>query len=62
MARERIVTHAYRLDGGWHRVRRARLTSQYADELRTQGYTMVKARRGLFNTREISLQWQPRSN
>lgn len=55
MASERTVTHAYRLDGGWRKVPRRRLTSDAAAELRREGFTMVRARRGLFDTREISI-------
>ncbi len=55
MASERTVTHAYRLDGGWRKVPRRRLTADAAAELRREGFTMVRARRGLFDTREISI-------
>jgi len=55
MAPARLVTHAYRLDGGWQKVPRRRLTASYAAELREQRFTMVRAKRGLFDVREISI-------
>lgn len=55
MTRPRTVTHAYRLAGGWEKVRHRALDVEYAQELRAQGYTMVLARRGPFDRREISL-------
>ena len=55
MARVRTITHGYRLATGWEKIDRRPLTPEVAHELRTQGYTMVTAKRGHFNSREISL-------
>lgn len=55
MTRPRTVTHTYTLAGGWQRAPHDPLTADLADELRRQGITMVRARRGLFDVREISL-------
>lgn len=55
MTRPRTVTHAYSLAGGWEKVRRRALDLEYAQELRAHGYTMVRAHRGPFDRREISL-------
>ncbi|PTT16396.1 MULTISPECIES: alternative tryptophan synthase beta-subunit [Microbacterium] len=55
MTRPRTVTHTYTLAGGWQRAPHGPLTADLADELRRQGITMVRARRGLFDVREISL-------
>ena len=58
MARVRTITHGYRLATGWEKIGRRPLTPEAAEELRSRGYTMVMARRGLFNSREFSL-YQP---
>lgn len=55
MARARTVTHAYRLATGWEKVNRRPLTPETALDLRSDGYTMVVAKRGFFDAREISL-------
>lgn len=55
MSRARTVTHAYRLAVGWESVDRRPLTPESALDLRSKGYTMVTAKRGLFDAREISL-------
>lgn len=55
MARVRTVTHGYRLATGWEKIHRRPLTPEVAHELRSQGYTMVVAKRGIFGSREISL-------
>ncbi|MDF2993793.1 MAG: putative alternative tryptophan synthase beta-subunit [Microbacterium sp.] len=57
MARTRVVTHAYRFPGGWEAVKHERLTREYAQGLSAQGFTMVRARRGFFDVREVSLSW-----
>lgn len=55
MARLRTITHGYRLANGWEKIDRRPLTPEAAQTLRSQGYTMVMARRGFFDSREISL-------
>lgn len=55
MSRPRTVTHAYRMPGGWEKVDRRTLTADHAEALRGEGYTLVRARRGWADTREISL-------
>lgn len=55
MSRPRTITHAYRMPGGWEKVSRHPLTSDHAESLRGEGYTLVRARRGWADTREISL-------
>lgn len=55
MPRVRTITHGYRLATGWEKVRRRPLTPENAQELRSQGYTMVMAKRGPFDSREVSL-------
>ncbi|MFB3979005.1 MULTISPECIES: alternative tryptophan synthase beta-subunit [Microbacterium] len=55
MARERTITHGYRLAVGWEKIGRRPLTPENARDLRAHGYTMVIAKRGLFDSREISL-------
>ena len=55
MPRARIITHGYRLANGGEKIDRRPLTQEAAQELRSQGYTMVIAKRGLFDSREISL-------
>lgn len=55
MPRHWTVTDAYKFEGGWSAVERRPLTVEYAQELREQGYTMVVAKRGIFDKREISL-------
>ncbi len=57
MARHRTVTHAYRLPGGWEKVRHEHLTKAYASRMTDEGFTMVRARRGFFDVREVSLSW-----
>lgn len=57
MARTRLVTHAYRYPEGWQEVKRERLTREYARELSARGFTLVRARRGFFDVREVSLSW-----
>lgn len=61
MARVRTITHGYRLDTGWERIDRRPLTPEVAHELRSNGYTMVMAKRGLFDSREISLSQLPQA-
>ncbi len=46
MARVRIITQGYRLATGWEKLDRRPLTVEVAHELRSQGYTMVVAKRG----------------
>ncbi|MCT2085669.1 alternative tryptophan synthase beta-subunit [Microbacterium enclense] len=55
MARMRTVTHGYRLATGWEKIDKRPLTLEVAEDLRARGYTMVVAKRGLFDAREISL-------
>jgi hypothetical protein len=55
MARVRTITQGYRLATGWEKIDRRPLTPEVAHELRSQGYTMVVAKRGPFDSREISL-------
>ncbi|BAJ75708.1 predicted alternative tryptophan synthase beta-subunit [Microbacterium testaceum StLB037] len=57
MSRARLVTHAYRYPEGWQEVKRERLTREYARELIAQGFTLIRARRGFFDVREVSLSW-----
>ncbi|WP_082516512.1 hypothetical protein [Microbacterium sp. Leaf436] len=59
MTRPRTVTHTYTLDGGWRRAHHEPLTVDHADDLRHQGVTMVRARRGMFDIRELSLREYP---
>jgi hypothetical protein len=59
MTRPRTVTHTYTLAGGWQKTHREPLTADLAEDLRRQGVTMVRARRGMFDTREISLRDYP---
>ncbi len=58
MARARTITHGYRLATGWEKIDRRPLTLEAVEELRSHGYTMVMAKRGLLNSREFSL-YQP---
>lgn len=55
MALPRTVTHAYRMPGGWEKLARRRLTIDYARELRTAGFTLVRTRRGWGSSRERSI-------
>lgn len=55
MTRRRMITHAYRMPGGWEEVERRDLTVESAAELRQEGFTLVRARRGWRPAREISL-------
>ncbi|KTR87619.1 hypothetical protein NS220_17515 [Microbacterium testaceum] len=57
MARARLVTHAYRYPEGWQEVKHERLTRAHAQALSAQGFTLVRARRGFFDVREVSLSW-----
>jgi hypothetical protein len=59
MARVRTITHGYRLATGWEKIDKRPLTPEVAHELRSHGYTMVVAKRGLFDAREISLNQLP---
>jgi hypothetical protein len=49
------VTHTYTLQGGWQKSSEGALTADLADALRRRGVSMVRARRGLFDVREVSL-------
>jgi hypothetical protein len=62
MARIRTITHGYRLATGWEKIDRRPLTPEVARELRSAGYTMVVAKRGLFDSREISLNQFPQGS
>lgn len=55
MSRPRTVTHAYRIPGGWVKLPHRPLNVETAHALRDQGYTLVRARRGWTDVREISL-------
>ncbi|MEV7825895.1 hypothetical protein [Microbacterium enclense] len=55
MSRPRKVTHTYTLQTGWQKASEGPLTPELADVLRGRGVSMVRARRGLFDVREISL-------
>ena len=55
MALPRTVTHAYRMPGGWEKLARHRLTIDYARELRTAGFTLMRVRRGWGSSRERSI-------
>lgn len=55
MSRPRTVTHTYTLQGGWQKASEGALTADLADALRRRGVSMVRARRGLFDVREVSL-------
>ncbi|MDQ1122589.1 alternative tryptophan synthase beta-subunit [Microbacterium trichothecenolyticum] len=59
MTRPRTVTHTYTLDGGWQKADHELLTPEHAELLRGRGVTMVRARRGLFDVREVSLREYP---
>lgn len=59
MTRPRTVTHTYTLGGGWRKADHEPLTADLADDLRRQGVTMVRARRGMFDSREVSLRDYP---
>ncbi|MCM3613503.1 alternative tryptophan synthase beta-subunit [Microbacterium enclense] len=49
------MTHTYTLQTGWQKASEGPLTPELADVLRGRGVSMVRARRGLFDVREISL-------
>ncbi|MCM3500427.1 alternative tryptophan synthase beta-subunit [Microbacterium sp. P26] len=55
MTRPRTATHAYRMPGGWQKLPHHALTPDYARDLRDQGFTIVRARRGWNDSRELSL-------
>lgn len=55
MTRPRTATHAYRIPGGWQKVPHHPLTADFARDLRGQGFTIVRARRGWNDSRELSL-------
>lgn len=55
MSRPRTVTHVYTLQTGWQKSLEGPLTADLADTLRRRGVSMVRARRGLFDVREVSL-------
>lgn len=59
MTRPRKVTHTYTLQTGWLRSAEGPLTAELADTLRRRGVSMVRARRGLFDVREVSLMNEP---
>lgn len=54
MSRPRKVTHTYTLQTGWMRAPEGPLTAELAEVLRGRGVSMVRARRGLFDSRERS--------
>jgi hypothetical protein len=43
------------MPGGWEKIDRQALTADHAEALRGEGFTLVRARRGWSDTREISL-------
>jgi hypothetical protein len=49
------VTHVYTLQDGWRKSLEGPLTVELAEDLRGRGVSMVRARRGLFDVREVSL-------
>ncbi|MCJ1708037.1 alternative tryptophan synthase beta-subunit [Microbacterium sp. VKM Ac-2923] len=55
MTRPRTVTHTYTLQSGWQKSSEGPLTAELAEALRSRGVSMVRARRGLFDVREVSL-------
>lgn len=55
MTRPRTVTHTYTLQSGWRKSSEGPLTAELAEVLRRRGVSMVRARRGLFDAREVSL-------
>lgn len=59
MTRPRTLTHVYTLAGGWQKAPHEPLTPEKAAALRDQGIMLVRARRGFFDSREISLRQYP---
>lgn len=55
MTRPRTVTHTYTPQSGWQKSSEGPLTAGLAEVLRSRGVSMVRARRGLFDVREVSL-------
>ncbi|WZH36468.1 MAG: hypothetical protein PIR02_17200 [Microbacterium enclense] len=55
MSQHHLVTHAYDSHTGWVRIARTEMTHESAEDLRDQGYTMVRLRRGVFGSRDVSL-------
>jgi len=55
MSQQHLVTHAYDSHTGWVRIPRTEMTSRNAEDLRSRGFTMVRLRRGMFGTRDVSI-------
>lgn len=55
MSQHHLVTHAYDSHTGWVRIARTEMTLESAEDLRDRGYTMVRLRRGVFGSRDVSL-------
>ncbi|MGC0370844.1 hypothetical protein [Microbacterium sp. SLBN-111] len=63
MSRRHIATHAYDFRRGWVRVPPTGVTADYALQLRDEGFTIVRSRRGWFGMRELPVSWYiPRSD
>lgn len=57
MSRHHIATHVYDYRAGWVRIPRALMNHARAEELRDEGFTLVRSRRGLFGSRELPVTW-----
>lgn len=60
MSRHHIATHVYDYREGWVRIAPTAMTHDRAAELRDQGYTLVRSRRGVFGSRELPVSWYVR--
>lgn len=52
---KRMITHAYRLDGGWQKHPRQRLTPENVEELKSLGYTLLRTKRRWHRAAEVSI-------
>ncbi|MFG6277914.1 hypothetical protein [Microbacterium sp. 5K110] len=57
MSRHHIATHVYDYREGWVRIAPTAMTYEHALDLRDQGFTLVRSRRGWFGTRELPVSW-----
>lgn len=55
MSHRRKITHGYRIPGGWHKIARHTLTPEYAEELRSLGYTLLRTKRAWRPSSEMSI-------
>lgn len=62
MPQRRIITHAYRLPGGWQKHAHQLLTPKTVEELRDLGFTLLRTRRRWHRPSELSIAQYLRSH